>query len=121
MAAPLVRSARNQILFREVNGRIHDLLKSESEGPLEFLCECTDQDCTGTIMLEREEYERIRSGPTHFVVVPGHELLEAERIVHQTDRFVTVEKIVAVIAVNLIRAPRRTGGSSDDNETREPG
>lgn len=95
MAAPLVRSARNQILFREVNGRIHDLLKSESEGPLEFLCECTDQDCTGTIMLEREEYERIRSGPTHFVVVPGHELLEAERIVHQTDRFVTVEKIDA--------------------------
>ena len=95
MAAPLVRSARNQILFREVNERIHDVLESEPEGPLEFLCECTDQDCTGTIMLEREEYERIRSGPTHFVVVPGHELLEAERIVHQTDRFVTVEKIVA--------------------------
>jgi hypothetical protein len=86
MAAPLVRSARNQFLFREVNERIREVL--DSQGSTEFLCECSRDDCTETILLSLEEYDRIRSSPNHFVAEPGH---GRGRIVHQTDRFVTVE------------------------------
>jgi hypothetical protein len=90
MAAPLVRSARNQLLFREVNERIREVLDSQGDST-EFLCECSRDDCTETILLSLEEYDRIRSTPNHFLTEPGHELLGIERIVHQTDRFVTVE------------------------------
>ena len=87
MAAPLVRSARNQLLFREVNERIREVLDSQGDST-EFLCECSRDDCTETIRLSLEEYDRIRSSPNHFVAEPGH---GRGRIVHQTDRFVTVE------------------------------
>lgn len=94
MVAPVLRSARSQVLFREVNKRIREVVASEEDAS-EYLCECNDGCCTATVLLDSHEYERIRTGPNHFVVAPGHELLEVERIVHQTDRFVTVEKIVA--------------------------
>ena len=38
------------------------------------------------------EYEGIRSDPAHFLVVPGHELLEIESIVRKGDRFLVVRK-----------------------------
>lgn len=58
----------------------------------EFLCECGNADCTEKISLTPAEYEGVRFDPTHFALLPGHERLEAERIVHRTDRFLTVEK-----------------------------
>jgi hypothetical protein len=109
MAAPLVRSARSQVVFREVNDRIREML--DSAGPMEILCECIDTDCTATIILEREEYDRARSDPAHFLVVPGHERLEVERVVHQSDRSLTVEKTVRVdIAGRNDPRSRPTGG-----------
>ena len=94
MAAPLVSSARNQLLFREVNERIREVLDSQ-EDSTEFLCECTRDDCTETILLSLEEYDRIRSSPNHFLAEPGH---GRGRIVHQTDRFVTVELTAEAVA-----------------------
>ena len=109
MAALLVRSARSQVLFREVNDRIREML--DSAGPMEIVCECTDKDCTATIILEREEYDRARSDPTHFLVVPGHERPEVERVVHQSERSVTVAKTVQVdIAGRNDPRSRPTGG-----------
>jgi hypothetical protein len=94
MAAPLVSSARNQLLFREVNERIREVLDSQ-EDSTEFLCECSRDDCTETILLSLEEYDRIRSSPNHFLAEPGHGL---GRIVHQTDRFATVELTAEAVA-----------------------
>lgn len=121
MVAPVVRIARNQVLFREVNERISEVLCSEGD-PTEYLCECTDGNCVGTVSLEREEYERIRSSPNHFVVLPGHELLEVERIVHQNERFVTVENTVEVsIAARNDPRSRMNGGSSNGIKARHAG
>jgi hypothetical protein len=94
MAAPLVSSARNQLLFREVNERIREVLDSQ-EDSTEFLCECSRDDCTETILLSLEEYDRIRSSPNHFLAEPGH---GRGRIVHQTDRFVRVELTAEAVA-----------------------
>ena len=39
------------------------------------------------------EYEALRSDPTHFAVVDGHEFLELERIVERGASYVIVEKL----------------------------
>ena len=62
-------------------------------GPIDFICECSREDCTETVSLAVEEYEGVRSSPTLFVIVPGHETLEVEQVVDTDERFMLVEKI----------------------------
>ena len=70
MSRQLQRLVRSQILFREVNERVLESVGS-LEGPLEFLCECSNEDCIETVALHLEEYEAIRSHPNLFVVTAG--------------------------------------------------
>jgi hypothetical protein len=97
MSVSLERLARNQILFREVNERLHELSTGGGESS-EYVCECSNVDCVETISLTREEYESVRSYPAVFVVTPGHEIHEVERIVAEDDGYTLVEKIVGVEA-----------------------
>jgi hypothetical protein len=102
------RLVRNQLLFREVNERLRETVGA-FEGPLEFVCECSKDDCIDTVALALEEYERIRSHPNLFVVASGHEQLDLERVVDQGQGYVLVEKTVAADAV--VKAdPRARGG-----------
>lgn len=85
--------ARNESLFREVNERIEEvaetMFKSSHSG---FFCECGDADCVELMELSVEEYEEIRSDPRRFVVKPGHELPDFERVFERESHFV-VQKI----------------------------
>jgi hypothetical protein len=85
---------RNEALFREVNERIEDVGTSlaPDDSPMEFLCECDNQDCVERVSATRGEYEAIRAVATHFVVLPGHEDPSVEHVVQQTERFLVVEK-----------------------------
>jgi hypothetical protein len=85
---------RNEALFREVNERIEDVGTTllPDDQPMEFLCECDDRDCVEKVSATRAEYEAIRAVGTHFVVLPGHEDPGVEHVVHQTERFLVVEK-----------------------------
>ena len=85
---------QNEALFREVNERIEDVgtALAPDDVPLEFLCECDDPGCAEKVSATRAEYEAIRAEATHFVVLPGHEDPRVEHIVHQTERFLVVEK-----------------------------
>ena len=102
------RVARNEALFREVNERIRDVQADIGVAErTDFLCECGRDDCTTPISLSLAEYEHVRSDPRHFVVVPGHETIDLERLVKQTDRFSIVEKFPGAPAqVALERDPR---------------
>jgi hypothetical protein len=62
MSVSLERLARNQVLFREVNERLREIV-GDSATPSEFLCECSKTDCTETITLDADEYEGVRSSP----------------------------------------------------------
>jgi hypothetical protein len=86
---------RNEALFREVNERIEDVGTTfvPDDQPMEFLCECDDRDCVEKVSATRAEYEAIRAVGTHFVVLPGHEDPGVEHVVHQTERFLVVEKV----------------------------
>ena len=93
MSVSLERLARNQVLFREVNERLREMI-GDSGTPTEFLCECSNPDCTETIALDLDEYEAVRSSPNLFAVTRGHEIATIERVVGESDTFKLVEKII---------------------------
>ena len=108
MEARQERVGKNESLFREVNERIreinHDLHADERS---DFLCECGSDECTLPISLTLVEYEQVRRVPTHFAIVPGHEVIDVERVVSQTERYAIVEKDAPVAArIAIERDPR---------------
>ena len=89
------RLVRNETLFREVNERIEEVATHSGGSPdhlYDFLCECSNADCTLLLHLTQLEYEQARSDPDTFVVAVGHELPEIEKIVARTDRYQLVKK-----------------------------
>ena len=89
-----LRLARNQVIFREVNERLRALAETVPDRKAEYLCECSDVQCTDKVELRLLEYESVRARPKTFFIVPGHERLEVERIVDELGSYVVVEKIV---------------------------
>lgn len=102
------QAARNQTLIREVNERVEEISKLHGVTlPLaEWICECVDETCTERLSLTLEEYELVRSAPIRFVVAPGHEDEQVERVALRTNRFVVVEKWGAGALVALRTDPR---------------
>lgn len=89
------RLAKNEARFREVNERLNEI-GTRWATMTDYLCECSAMTCIETIGLTKDEYERARRRPTMFVLVPGHERLDVERVLEKNERFVLVEKVVAV-------------------------
>lgn len=88
------RAARNEEIFRDINKRIEE--GAEKHGvatTLPFHCECESAACLDTIELPPAEYERIVGERYRFVLIPGHEDDEIERVVECRPDFVVVEKI----------------------------
>jgi len=108
----LQKSARNQLVFRAVNERIAELAGDESETVVSLLiCECGDPACAETLEITPADYERVRGHGARFVVLPGHEQSEGQRVVDGGACFVVVE--VDGVDATAARAadPRRDGGS----------
>jgi len=85
--------AKNEALFRQVNERIEEVNSQlDGDGLSDFLCECGDDDCTKPISLSLPEYEAIRSVPTYFAIVPGHEVIDVEEVISTGDRYSVVQK-----------------------------
>lgn len=88
------RIAHNETMFREVNERIEaGLWPTERGEPAAFRCECGSIRCNQLVELTLAEYEHVRAGATHFVLVPGHEIPGIERIVERDASYVVVEKV----------------------------
>jgi 5-bromo-4-chloroindolyl phosphate hydrolysis protein len=88
------RIGNNEAVYRAINEKIEAL--NESFGTLAesmtVVCECGEMSCAEQIELDAGTYERVRSDPTHFVVVPGHELPEVEDVIEQTERYAILRK-----------------------------
>jgi hypothetical protein len=88
------RAARNEEIFRDVNKRIEEGAEQHGvSGSLPFHCECSRATCVETIELSRVRYASIVRERFNFVVIPGHEDPQIERIVDSDDDFFVVEKI----------------------------
>lgn len=88
------RLAKNEVLFRDVNERVREISDDawNVAEPIEFLCECVQTECLERISLTLPAYEEVRSNPTHFFLVPGHERPDLEFVVAVGDGYVVVEK-----------------------------
>ena len=101
------RVAGNESLFRLVNERVeetHD--RFGMTGTQDYFCECGDAGCTDRVRLTREEYERVRSHPRRFAIVPGHDIPEVEDVVELHGSYGVVEKIGLAGEVAERRDPR---------------
>jgi hypothetical protein len=92
-------AAQRHEIYRVVNANIVALLDRfdaglrESESRVEIYCECGRRECTETVNLWRDEYERARAVATHFIAATGHALPNVERVVQDNGRYMIVELV----------------------------
>ena len=89
-----VRVARNEASFRELNDRLESDVHRGSTEPdfAGFVCECGSEDCDTTIRVALDAYAEVRQNDQLFMVVPGHEVPDAECVVDERDGYVVVRK-----------------------------
>jgi hypothetical protein len=108
----LEQRATTEALFRDVNERIAESAERFDAGETEFICECSDPNCTHRVAASLVEYEEVRGDPATFLVVPGHEQDNIERVVSDRGRFRIVEKFQATVRRAVVRLdPRRQAPS----------
>jgi len=117
------RVAQNQATFRAANEEIEAAAQAIApELPrVPFICECAETDCTRTVRLSPSEYELIRSDPTRFVVIPGHEICEVDgehvaRVVGREADYTIMEK-VGTAGEEARQLDRRAGSDSATRPT----
>ena len=87
------RAAANERLFREINERVEDAHEAASATTAgEFMCECSDPDCTRPIRVPLHEYAAVRAHDDRFLLAPGHERADIERVVEPRAGYLVVEK-----------------------------
>ena len=88
------RLSANESVFREINEGIErGQWPGEEDSPTGFRCECARLGCNELIELTLHQYERVRSNPRRFILVPGHENLEVETVVERAPGYLVVEKL----------------------------
>lgn len=101
------RLVENQVYFRQFNERVTkgldeltelaqhtdqtDLLPDVDQ-PIQFYCECSDDNCTKRITLRPSEHRALHKNNDQFVLLPHHDIPEIERITVATGDYIVVEK-----------------------------
>jgi hypothetical protein len=87
------RARANEETFAKANERIRLTAESYDFGEsVPFLCECSEPTCFESVRLSLANYREARDGAGGFILVPGHEDPEVERIVARGDGYLVVEK-----------------------------
>ena len=99
------RVGQNEAVARKVNQKLEDLNEAFStfSGTFAIMCECGDAACSEQIQMSRDDYEQVRSEPTQFVVVRGHEVQTTEAVVDDRGSYCVVRKHEGAPA-QLVRA-----------------
>ena len=113
MADAIERNAETQNLYREVNERVAEVYSQFGSGVtgdrvselIELFCECGQQaPCEERVNVSAATYERVRSDPTTFILLPGHGIATVEDVI----RTLTAHKLYSgdgfLIARNIGRA-----------------
>jgi len=84
----------NQHVFRRANERLLSAVSDrvQSDRSLPFICECLDPYCRSTVALTTERFRWLREAPNRFAVVPGHPLMDGERVIANEGNVNIVEK-----------------------------
>ncbi len=93
------RRVKNEAIFREVNERVEEVATGfagygeQDRLLIGFICECGRDDCTEQLEVVHAHYESVRDDPRRFLVLPGHEQTDIERVVERHRHFLVVEKV----------------------------
>jgi hypothetical protein len=88
--------SRNEAMYRSVNREIEQASVEAGEGPrdrIEVLCECGREGCSQVLDLTVAEYDEAHQQRDRFVVAPGHEDEQIERVVLRSSRYLVVDKV----------------------------
>lgn len=104
-----VKRARTEALFRDVNERIAESAQRFDASSTQFVCECADPNCTHRLEASLDEYEEVRADGATFMLAPGHEHTDIERVIDASrKRFHVVEKMQATVRETVRRLNPRT-------------
>jgi hypothetical protein len=109
------RRATTEALFRDVNERIAESAERFDAEQTEFVCECSDANCTHRVTASLAEYEQVRAEPTTFLVAPGHEQTDIEHVVSDLGRYRIVDKVQTAVRRVVIRLDRRSGPAPSES------
>jgi transcription initiation factor TFIID subunit TAF12 len=98
-----VKRARTEALFRDLNERIAESAERFDASSTQFVCECADPNCTHRLEATLNEYEQVRSDGATFMLAPGHEHDDIERVVDRRSRFNVVEKVQETVRETVRR------------------
>ena len=88
------RVAANEAVFRTVNENLEGLNEAFAmvTSTFSIVCECGDLTCAEQIELSREDYTRLRSDPTRFAIIRGHEAPATEGVVEHHEGYDVIRK-----------------------------
>jgi hypothetical protein len=116
MADAIERNAETQNLYREVNERVAEVYSQFGSGVgrdrmpevIELFCECGHQaPCEERVNVSAETYERVRSDPTTFILLPGHGIAIVEDVIESGDGFLIARNIGRAAEIARAADPRR--------------
>jgi hypothetical protein len=85
------RVAGNEQRFRVFNEGVREVGAALETTP-RFACECGDAACTLEVEIGTDQYRHVREDPLWFVVLPGHDRPDLERVVERHEQYLIVEK-----------------------------
>jgi hypothetical protein len=79
----------------EINGRrVNEAIERGTDGPRPvFVCECGNIGCQAKVTLSIAAYESVRQDFDRFLVVPGHEIANVDRVIEEHPGFLVVVKV----------------------------
>lgn len=100
------RLAENEVVFRRYNERVLEGFNKlreiaeedgldyvlDDDAPLQFYCECSDENCRNRVTLKPSRYDEIHQHRNRFVIITGHEVEKIEKIIKKEAEFCIVEK-----------------------------
>jgi hypothetical protein len=115
MADAIDRNAETQNLYREVNERVAEVnrrfAKTAADSPdqlIEIFCECGHQGpCAGRVTVTPATYERVRSDPTAFLLLPGHGEASVENVIERGDGYLITRNFGEAADIARAGDPRR--------------
>ena len=103
-----LKTAKTESQFRDVNERIAESAERIGADEVALVCECADPECGTQIDATVEDYEDARADGAHFIVAPGHERPDLERVLRTRPGYRVVEKLKGVGDVARRLSPRPT-------------
>lgn len=90
------RKVAVEVEFRAANEKVEELVSDAGADPereaAPFFCECSDPGCRRRIRITLAQWNEIHENPRDFVVMPGHESLDVERVVESFPGYLVVRK-----------------------------